>query len=174
MIPATVICSELEKAFKVSPPFKTTADKEDIITKDLLEIAGSWDELTFKKTMSLVRRRYKSFPTIEEIQDLYWQTMKEERPTTSEAEDIRNDCERRIAEENRIYSQIIALPYDEKREVLEMAREEIEAALEKLAPSDGQKGYLENPVQRLADLLRRHKDEAIKGRAVQIYRENWS
>ena len=71
---------ELEQAFKMAPPFKTTPDKEDLITKDLLEIAGNWNEDNFKKTMSIVRRRYKSFPTIEEVTDLYWQTTKEERP----------------------------------------------------------------------------------------------
>ena len=164
-IPATIICDELEQAFKMAPPFKTTPDKEDLITKDLLEIAGNWNEDNFKKTMSIVRRRYKSFPTIEEVTDLYWQTTKEERPATSEADDIRNDCEKRIAEENRIYSRIIALPHDEKREVLEMAEEEIENALDRLNSTDDQKH---------AQLLRRHKEEAIKGRAIQIFKENYS
>lgn len=167
------LCDELEKAFEVAPPFKSTPNKQEIITKDLTEIAHSWVESNFKKTMAIVRRRYRTFPTIAEIEDLYWQTTKEERPATSEADDIRKDCERRIAEENRIYARIIALPYDEKREVLEMAQEEIETALENLNSTDEHKGYLENPTQRLADLLKRHKEEAIKGRAIQIYKENY-
>jgi len=166
-IPATTICDELDQAFKVTPPFKTTPEKEEIIAKDLREIAGNWNEDSFKKTMSIVRRRYKTFPTVEEIVDLYWQTTKEDRPTTSEADDIRNDCEKRIAEENRIYSKIIALPHDEKREVLEMAEEEIEAALDRLNSTD-------EKFSQLAQLLRRHKEEAIKGRAIQIFRENYS
>jgi len=165
---------EFDKMLVMRPIFHTTTMKEALVKEDWERITEYWEEGPFKSACFEVRKPGGSFPSIKEIEQAYWQAVKDAQGPRSEQDDTRRDYEKRLQEENEIYAKILRLDHDKKRMILEQAEDDVDAALDKLEKRDDSGQIIRSAGSELAKLLRRHRDDSIKGRAIQIYRRDWT
>ena len=162
--------AEIEKLFQWFPRYGMTEAKEEALTLDLLEIAANWEEDAFLQACRRIRRSEKRFPLLADFESVYNQVLAEKRATRSEQDDLEHEYRRRMREHNETWSHLSASP--DLPWIMEQATDEVDAALVKLEKRDESGQIIRSSGSELAKLFRRHRDESIRGRACQVWKEN--
>ena len=166
---ASTLKDEFDKMLVMRPISKATSQKEALAFEDWQRISEHWEEEPFKTACFEVRKPGGFFPSLKDLESAYWQAAKDQSGKKSEQDDLEKEHRRQMREHNEIWAQASCskdFPW-----IMEQATDEIDAALEKLEKKNEDGHVIMDAKGQLAKLLRRHREESIRGRACEIWKE---
>lgn len=160
---------EFDKMLVVRPISKPDPSKVSFLWEDWQKITEHWEEGPFEVACFEVRKQGGFFPSIKEVESSYWQAVKDNNGNGSEQDDLEKEHRRAMRIHNETWAQLSCskdFPW-----IMEQATDEIDAALEKLEKKNEDGHVIMDAKGQLAKLLRRHREESIRGRACEIWKE---